>query len=112
MPERLFRLEVYIPESHLESVKDAMFAAGAGRLGNYDCCAFQSQGYGQFRPRPGAQPFLGSVGQVERVVEWKVELVLSESSLPIVIKALKDSHPYETPAYQYWPVQDRESGEW
>jgi len=105
MPEQLFRLDVYIPESHLESVKVALFAAGAGRFGNYDCCAFQSQGCGQFRPCQGARPFLGSIGQVERVVEWKVELVLPESSLPTVIQALKDSHPYETPAYQYWPIQ-------
>ncbi len=105
MPQKLFRLEVYIPETHLEQVKQALFAAGAGKLGNYDCCAFQSRGIGQFRPLPGAQPFLGSCGTLEQVEEWKLELVLQEECLADVIAALKAAHPYEAPAYQFWPVQ-------
>ncbi|NLF93090.1 MAG: NGG1p interacting factor NIF3 [Oligosphaeraceae bacterium] len=105
MPQKLFRLEVYVPETHLEQVKQALFSAGAGKLGNYDCCAFQSRGRGQFRPLPGARPFLGSSGTLEQVEEWKLELVLQEDCLAGAIAALKAAHPYETPAYQYWPVQ-------
>ncbi len=105
MNREFFRLEVYVPETHLEQLKAALFAAGAGELGKYDCCAFQSRGRGQFRPLPGARPFLGNIGQIEQVEEWKIELVLPKERLAAAIAALKTAHPYETPAYQYWAVQ-------
>lgn len=92
-------LQVYVPESHLESVKAALFAAGAGRIGNYDSCCWQTKGTGQFRPLENSNPFLGKQGAVERVDEWKIELVCEESLLPKVLEALKAAHPYETPAY-------------
>lgn len=89
----------YVPESDLEKVKDAMFAAGAGRIGHYDKCCWQVKGAGQFRPLAGANPTLGSVGSVERVDEWKVEMVCDESLVGEVVAALHAAHPYETPAY-------------
>lgn len=76
-----------------------MFAAGAGRIGNYDSCAWQTEGLGQFRPLEGSQPFLGHVGEVEKVKEWKVEMVCEDAMLDAVVAALKAAHPYETPAY-------------
>lgn len=100
----LFRLDVYVPETHVESVKQALFEAGAGRLGAYDSCCWQTEGVGQFRPLDGAKPFLGEPGRVERVKEWKLELVVEETALEAVLTALRRAHPYETPAYQYWPV--------
>ena len=100
----LFRLDVYVPDSHVESVKQALFEAGAGRLGAYDRCCWQTEGAGQFRPLDGAHPFLGEPGRVERVKEWKLELVVEETALEAVLTALRRSHPYETPSYQYWPV--------
>ena len=88
-----------MPESHLTAVKTAMFEAGAGRVGNYDCCAWQTRGEGQFRPLDGSTPFLGNQGQIETVIEYKLELVCEEPCLKAVIAALKRAHPYEEVAY-------------
>lgn len=76
-----------------------MFEAGAGRVGNYDCCAWQTRGEGQFRPLDGSMPFLGNQGQIETVIEYKLELVCEEPCLKAVIAALKRAHPYEEVAY-------------
>ena len=61
-----------------KTVKSAVFAAGGGRIGAYDHCAWQVLGLGQFRPLDGSQPFIGEAGQVEQVEEWKVELVVAD----------------------------------
>ncbi|MDD3118434.1 MAG: hypothetical protein PHQ27_04605 [Victivallales bacterium] len=100
-----YRLVFYVPATHLEATKRAVFAAGGGRIGNYDCCAWETAGTGQFRPLDGSKPFLGCRGKVEVVPEVKVEMVCGPEVLAAVIAALKAAHPYETPAYQYWPVQ-------
>ena len=76
-----------------------MFEAGAGRVGNYDCCAWQTRGGGQFRPLDGSTPFLGNHGQIETVIEYKLELVCEEPCLKAVIAALKRAHPYDEVAY-------------
>lgn len=95
----MIHLAVYVPSSHLEAVKLALFSAGAGKIGNYDSCSWQTLGQGQFRPLEKSQPTLGKLGQVETVEEWKLELVCEKNILPKVLKALHESHPYETPAY-------------
>ena len=102
----MYKLAFFVPPSHVEAVKDAVFAAGGGRIGDYDSCAWQALGQGQFRPRDGATPFLGQSGQLERVEEWKVELVVADELIQQVVTALKHSHPYETPAYEVWPLAD------
>lgn len=89
----------YVPEENLQEVKAAVFAAGAGKIGNYDCCSFETRGLGQFRPLSGSNPYLGSQDKVEQVVETKVEMVVADDLIEEVIAALKKSHPYETPAY-------------
>lgn len=99
-----FRLDVYVPDSHVEAVKTAIFEAGAGSFGNYDSCCWQTEGTGQFRPLEGAHPFRGEPGRVEHAKEWKLEFVVEEAVLGAVLDALKESHPYETPSFQYWPV--------
>ncbi len=104
MKENMYRLDVYVPASHLEILKSAVFSAGAGRLGNYDLCCWQCPGKGQFRPLSGAAPFLGRENSLEEVEEWKVEFLCPGECLKQVIAALKAAHPYETPAFQYWPV--------
>jgi hypothetical protein len=76
-----------------------MFAAGAGKIGNYDSCAWQTEGLGQFRPLEGSQAYIGKTGQLEKIKEWKVEMVCENSILDSVIEALKKAHPYQTPAY-------------
>lgn len=95
----MYQLYFYVPESHLERVKEAVFAAGGGLIGRYDRCAWQTEGEGQFRPLPGSSPYLGESGTLERVKEYRVELVVKEDSVREVLQALLDAHPYEEPAY-------------
>ncbi|MCT8162927.1 MULTISPECIES: NGG1p interacting factor NIF3 [unclassified Pseudomonas] len=101
----MYKLAFFVPASHVEVVKDAVFAAGGGRIGDYDRCAWQTLGQGQFRPLDGSQPFIGQAGQVEVVEEWKVELVVADDLIAQVVAALKRSHPYETPAYEVWRLE-------
>jgi hypothetical protein len=102
----MYKLCFYVPESHLEAVKTAVFAVGGGRLGGYDSCCWQVLGQGQFRPLQGSQPFLGQVGTIERVAEWKVELLVADELIHEAVKALKSTHPYETPAFDVWRLSD------
>jgi hypothetical protein len=95
----MYKLTFYVPESHLEPVKQALFAAGAGVVGHYDSCAWQVKGLGQFRPLAGSQPFLGQTDQLETVDEYRVELVCNDECIQAAVAALKVAHPYETPAY-------------
>lgn len=95
----MFKLCLYVPATHLEQVKAALFAAGAGRIGNYDSCCWQTSGQGQFRPLQGSQPYLGQQGAVERVEEYKLELVCTAERIVAVVAALRQAHPYEEPAY-------------
>lgn len=100
----MYTLNFYVPESHLEPVKNALFAKGAGRLGDYDCCAWQVKGQGQFRPLPGSHPTLGDVNQLEQIEEYKVEMVCEEALIKEVIAELKRVHPYETVAYSIFKI--------
>ncbi|WP_294503593.1 divalent cation tolerance protein CutA [uncultured Victivallis sp.] len=99
-----FKLELYVPVDYAGKVKAALAAAGAGRIGNYDSCIWECPGVGQFRPLPGSAPFLGREGEIERVPENKLEMVVAADCLDAVLAALRATHPYETPAFQFWPV--------
>lgn len=102
----MYKMCYFVPESHLEQTKQALFAAGAGRIGDYDSCAWQCKGQGQFRPLEGSDPYLGSQGDVEVVDEFKVELVCEDSLIHDALKALKQAHPYEEPAYEIFRIAD------
>lgn len=102
----MYKLCFYVPETHLEEVKGAVFAAGGGRVGAYDSCCWQTLGQGQFRPLQGSQPFVGQVGLSKQLAEWKVELVVADELIHDAVKALKKSHPYEAPAFQVWRLSD------
>ena len=95
----LDKLVVFVPHDHAASLVDALAAAGAGRLGDYDRCAWTTQGTGTFRPLPGASPAIGTVGRVEQVPETRVELVVPRRVRTEVIAALRAAHPYEEPAF-------------
>ncbi|AKU17490.1 hypothetical protein [Luteipulveratus mongoliensis] len=99
MPGPLDVLVFYVPVDAADSVLEAVFAAGAGAIGDYDKCAFRVRGTGQFRPLRGANPTIGSVGEVEQVEEERVELVLPRGVRQQVVAALREAHPYEEPAY-------------
>lgn len=97
----LYHLYYYVPETHLEVTKTAIFAAGAGTLGNYSQCSWETKGVGQFRPEVGSNPYLGTITTTEKVAEYKVETVCTAERLTAVVAALKATHPYETPAFGY-----------
>ncbi|WP_226705038.1 YqfO family protein [Microbulbifer elongatus] len=103
----MYKLCIYIPESHLEPVKRAIFAAGAGRIGDYDSCCWQVLGSGQFRPLDGSQPFIGQQGEVETVAEYRVETVCADEVVDAVLAAMRSAHPYEEPAFDLWKLDDR-----
>lgn len=95
----MYKLCFYVPETHLEDVKHAVFAAGAGRIGDYDSCSWQVLGEGQFRPLAGSVPFLGQEGAVETVAEYRVEMVCAAQTISAAVKAMIEAHPYEEPAW-------------
>lgn len=95
----MYKLGFYVPASHLECVKHACFEAGAGRIGNYDQCSWQTLGDGQFRPQSGATPFIGAVNQLEQVPEYRVEMICERDRVRAVVTALIAAHPYEEPAW-------------
>jgi hypothetical protein len=102
----MIKLCFYVPKSHVDEVKRAVFATGAGRIGKYDCCCWQTLGHGEFRPMNGSDPFVGQQGIAEIVEEYKVELVCEDNLLQAAVAALKEAHPYEEPAYQAWNLLD------
>ena len=95
----MYKLCFYVPATHLEAVKAAVFAAGAGRIGDYDSCCWQVLGQGQIRPLAGSDPFLGREGAVEQVEEYRVEMVCERAVVGAAVAAMKQAHPYEEPAW-------------
>lgn len=102
----MYKITFYVPASHLEVVKAALFAAGAGRLGNYDSCAWQVKGQGQFRPLAGSNPRIGQRDVLETVEEYRVELVCDDACVRAAVAALRQAHPYEMPAYDVVRTED------
>ena len=102
----MYKLVFYVPPSHLDVTKQAVFNAGAGQVGQYDHCCWQVLGEGQFRPLKGSSPFLGETGSLEVVEEYRVELVCGDGLIQDAIQALIKSHPYEEPAYDVWQLSD------
>jgi hypothetical protein len=100
----MYQLCFYVPESHLEAVKEALFAQGAGRHNDYDRCCWQVRGEGQFRPLTGSRPYLGKPGSLEKVIEYKVEMICPDEAIQAVVRALLDTHPYEEPAYRIYKI--------
>ena len=103
----MHKLCFYVPSTHLDAVKEAVFAAGAGVIGDYDQCCWQTLGQGQFRPLDSSNPFLGAQNKLETVEEWKVEMVCEDHLVSAVVQALKTAHPYEEPAFDVWRLLDQ-----
>jgi hypothetical protein len=98
------KLVVFVPGEALDAVRDAIFAAGAGRIGEYERCSWYADGTGTFRPLPGANPTLGEVGEEERVAELRLETVFPAERHEDVIAALRRAHPYEEPAFDVYEL--------
>lgn len=96
----IYKLIFFVPESHKEAVKSAVFTVGAGAQGHYQRCSWEVLGEGQFLPNTGANPYQGKLGSVEYVAEYRVEMRVPAEAIVPVIAALKHAHPYEEPAYE------------
>lgn len=102
----MYKIAFFVPLSHRDEVKAALFRAGAGKMGNYSHCAWQTEGEGQFKPLQDSKPFMGERDQIERLTEWKVEMVCAEDCIEAAVKILKEAHPYETVSYDVWKLAD------
>lgn len=96
-----FQFYFYVPISHKDIVKNACFQEGAGRMGNYENCCFETLGMGQFKPLLGSKAFLGKISKLEYVQEVKVEMVVQEKNRINVLRTFLAHHPYETPAFGF-----------
>jgi dinuclear metal center YbgI/SA1388 family protein len=106
LKNRLLKLVTFIPESHLEKVRDALFKAGAGVIGNYDNCGFAAAGTGSFRANDKAKPFSGEIGKIHFENEIRFETILFSYMRDRVIKALLEAHPYEEVAYDIYSLEN------
>jgi len=98
------KLVVFVPAEALDRVRDALFEAGAGRIGEYERCSWCTEGTGTFRGREGTQPAIGEVGREERVPELRLETVFPAEQRDRVVEALRRAHPYEEPAFDVYEL--------
>lgn len=103
--KRRYKIVVYVPEADAEKLREAMGDAGAGKIGNYSNCTFTIKGTGRFKPLVGANPTIGEVGKLEEVVEDRIETVCEADKLDIVLKAIREVHPYEEPATDVYLIE-------
>ena len=104
-----YKIVTFVPANDVNKVADALYAAGAGAVGNYSHCGFQSDGTGSFKPLAGSNPTIGKRGKLETVNEIKLETVVASDKVAAVIAALRASHPYETPAFDVFRHYDIEN---
>jgi hypothetical protein len=103
------KLVVFLPPEALDGVRDALFAAGAGRIGDYERCSWYTEGTGTFLGGESTSPSVGQPGREERVAELRLETVYPSEREAEVVEALRRAHPYEEPAFDLYPLADRPS---
>ena len=110
----LSKLHVFVPQNHLEAVREALFLSGAGQIGQYSECSFAQDGIGTFKAGEGSNPFIGELGKRQNEKESKIEVLLPNTIISEVLSAVKAVHPYEEVAYNIYPLsnsnQDSGSG--
>jgi len=106
LSDNLIKLVTFVPVKQADSVRDALFAAGAGQIGDYDRCSYNTTGYGTFRAGEGCDPFCGKPGEDHQEEEVRIETIFPAYLQRKIIKALIDSHPYEEPAYDLYPLKN------
>ncbi|MDD2619563.1 MAG: Nif3-like dinuclear metal center hexameric protein [Syntrophomonadaceae bacterium] len=105
--EELYKLVVFVPISHTEELRNIINSAGAGYIGAYSDCSFRVQGTGTFRPREGSNPFIGQIGELEEVDEYRLETVVFHRDLQRMIKLIEEVHPYEEVAYDIYRLNNK-----
>ncbi|MEI8378364.1 MAG: Nif3-like dinuclear metal center hexameric protein [bacterium] len=103
---RLLKLITYVPRLHSYRVREALFEAGAGQIGNYDACSFNVEGTGTFRANENAVPYVGEINEIHSEPETRIEVILPDYLQFKVLEVLLKSHPYEVPAYDFIPLQN------
>ncbi len=103
----LSKVVCFCPVSHLETVQQSMFLAGAGNIGNYDSCSYFSGGTGTFRALSGSNPFVGEQDKLHKEEEFRLETIVPDYKLNAVVRAMIKSHPYEEPAYDIYKLQNK-----
>ena len=104
--DALLKLAVYVPVSHADAVREALFAAGCGNIGNYGSCSYNVTGIGTFKAEEGCNPFCGQIGELHKEEEIRIETVLPTYIKGRAIMALLNAHPYEEPAYDIYPLMN------
>ena len=102
----LVKLVTFVPTAQAQTVREALFAAECGCIGNYDSCSYNLEGEGTFRAKEGSNPFCGTIGELHREGEVRIETILPEYKKAEAVKALLTAHPYEEPAYDIYPLQN------
>ena len=102
--EKLVKVVIYVPVTHGDDIRGALGEAGAGHIGNYDFCSFSQKGIGRFRPGEGANPHVGTVGDIEAVEEERIETVCPLRIVREIIAKVREVHPYEEMAYDVYPL--------
>jgi dinuclear metal center YbgI/SA1388 family protein len=103
---QLRKLVTFVPAAYLEAVREALFAAGGGQIGNYDACSFNVEGTGTFRALEGSNPFVGEIGKLHQEKEVRIELVYPTRLETVLVRALKAVHPYEEVAYDTYALEN------
>lgn len=101
---RQLKIVVFVPEDHVDGLRNALATAGAGTIGAYRLCSFAAPGTGTFFGADSANPHVGSTGRLEKVAEMRLEMVCSKAALPLVIQTLREFHPYEEPAFDVYEL--------
>jgi len=104
--ESLLKLVTFVPSEHIEKVRSALFKAGCGDIGNYDSCSYTVEGQGTFRAGEGANPYCGKIGELHSEPEIRLETILPSFKMNEAMKALIQAHPYEEPAFDFYPVKN------
>lgn len=105
--EDLKKIVIYAPTGFEDDIRDALFHAGAGHIGDYSHCSFNVKGFGTFKPLEGTSPFIGKVGNVEKAEEYRIETVVPHNLVKKVISAVSKVHPYEEMAYDIFPIENK-----
>ena len=104
--DALLKLSVYVPVTHADAVREALFAAGCGNIGNYGSCSYNVVGYGTFEANEGCKPFCGKVGELHKEEETRIDTIMPAYLKNKVLSALLKAHPYEEPAYDMYPLKN------
>lgn len=104
--EKLYKVVVFVPENHEDKLRSALGESGAGAIGNYSNCSFTTKGTGRFKPEEGADPYIGSIDEIEAVEEVRIEAIVSEDKLNKVVENMISAHPYEEVAYDIFKLEN------